>query len=45
MKIKYSYNLKLKTDLIKILNKNFLKNKLVKPIYNFVKLVTKTNKV
>lgn len=41
MKIYIFCNLKLKIGLNKILDKNFLKNNLIKLIYKFLKLVSK----
>lgn len=43
MKIYHFYNLKLRINLDEILNKNFVKNKLVKQIYKIAKLVIETN--
>lgn len=43
MKIYLLYNLKPKTDLSRISSKNILADELVKPIYKFVKQITKTS--
>lgn len=46
MKIYLFYNPKLKTNLSRILSKDFLENRLVKLIYKVLKLVIKTkNKI
>lgn len=43
MRIHFSYNPKPKTDLGRILGKNSLRDGLIRPIYKFIKSVTKTN--
>lgn len=43
IKIDYFYNLKPKTKMNNVLNKNFFNNKLIKSAFKFVKSVTKIN--
>lgn len=43
MKIYFSYNVKLKTDLNRVSSKNVFKDKLIKLIYKFVKLIIEIN--